>query len=166
MALQGMFDYPHNKVNNQLLENIDIKKADQKYHDKFKSFNTQNAYKDLSKSQEGKSPILPTYRLGAGHKHHQSLSAIDERREDQRETEDFGNHIQSKANNYSRNNYQNINSSSDKNFESLPRLNSVNDRSQGDLQSRNYHTNNIKVRLSHKNLQNQLNPQNIKKYFE
>lgn len=38
LVLQGMFDYPHNKVNDQLIDNIDIKEADKKYYEKFKAF--------------------------------------------------------------------------------------------------------------------------------
>lgn len=37
LALQGIFDFPHNKINNQLLENIDLKEADKRYYDKFKA---------------------------------------------------------------------------------------------------------------------------------
>ena len=36
LALQGIFDYPHNRVNDQLLENIDLKKVDQRYCNKFR----------------------------------------------------------------------------------------------------------------------------------
>jgi hypothetical protein len=38
MALQGVFDFPHNKINDQLLENIDLKQADQLYNKKFNNF--------------------------------------------------------------------------------------------------------------------------------
>lgn len=142
LALQGMFDYPHNKVNNQLLENIDIKKADQKYYERFKSANRNKTWDDDFGPNSRKNSIHPTYRLNDVHKHHKSLSAIDEdnmednsRRNnyknqfidnpyqdlsanvDKNEDSDGHSQIQARANNYSRNNYQSLNNAqSDKNF--------------------------------------------------
>lgn len=51
LALQGIFDYPHNKINNQMTENIDLKDAEKKYYHKFKAHNQQHVNSDRNMNQ-------------------------------------------------------------------------------------------------------------------
>ena len=78
MALQGMFDYPHNRVNNQLIDNIDLRQADKKYYEKFKAFNKKQSYEcDLKSSNYNRYKKPMPLLENSGIRHNRSYNNLD-----------------------------------------------------------------------------------------
>ena len=84
LSLQGIFDFPHNKVNNQLVNNIDLKEADKRYYEKFKSTN-----KEFNQSESIDASNFNRYKREIAHfsknnvqrnymSHHRSHQSLDQ----------------------------------------------------------------------------------------
>ncbi|CAI2367452.1 unnamed protein product [Moneuplotes crassus] len=187
LALQGMFDYPHNRVNNQCVENIDLKEADKKYYKRFKAHHDRNAT-----LEDAHFNSLQPRRL-TDNKHNSSRDDIDSGGLQIDEPKygapivpenpykDNLEHLPAKnkeeftkyepnPHNPSRNNYHNFkNYNSEKKFSSLPELNNSNstrEPSQNTKKPQKYQKGSIKINQSKDSYNPHLNSQNITKYFD